>query len=133
VATGVADASTLDAASLTPDLAQTFPQNGTLTGITAQLTTTTNDTAGPFTSYSFTATLWTSTSDPNTLSPVSGATCTMPLGGLSIAPAETSCQATGLSIPITSATSGVIVISGADAGSFMASTGALISVSLSID
>lgn len=101
----------------TGDVVQLFPRDGTITSISARFSTTVAlNLVG--TTGTITAQLYTSSDGENTLTPVPGAVCSMdpPLTGVLAIGTLSSCSATGLSIPVTSDTSGVLVVSATATG-----------------
>jgi BclB C-terminal domain-containing protein len=99
------------------DVVQVFPRDGTITSISARFSTTAALTLVGTTG-TITAQLYTSGTGDNTLTPVAGAICTMApdLTGVLAIGTLTSCTTTGLSIPVTNQTSGVLVVSATAAG-----------------
>ncbi|MEJ8294176.1 hypothetical protein WKI45_15200 [Delftia tsuruhatensis] len=89
---------------------QSFPADGVITGLTAQIQNT-SALSLIGTTISLQAQLYTSVN--NVFSPVPGAVCTMAPGytGVLAIGAISSCIVTGLSIPVTAGTRGVFVIS----------------------
>lgn len=99
------------------DVVQVFPRDGTITSISARFSTSEALSLVGSTG-TITAQLYTSGTGDNTLTPVAGAMCTMApvLTGVLAIGTLTSCTTTGLSIPVTNQTSGVLVVSATAAG-----------------
>ena len=112
----------LDTAT-TGNVVQVFPRDGTVTSISARFSTTVALALVGSTG-TLTAQLYTSSSGDNTLTPVPGAICTMApaLTGIIAIGTLSSCITTGLSIPVTGQTSGVLVVSATAAGLSLVNT-----------
>ena len=107
----------------TGNVVQVFPRGGTVTSISARFSTTAVlELVGS--TGTLTAQLYTSSSGDNNLTPVPGAICTMDpaLTGIIAMGTLSSCTTTGLSIPVTDQTSGVLVVSATAAGLSLVNT-----------
>ena len=102
---------------------QVFPRDGTVTSISARFSTTQALTLVGSTG-TIEAQLYTSAAGDNQLTPVAGASCTLApqLTGVIAIGTLSSCSETGLSIPITEGTTGVLVFKASAAGLSLVNT-----------
>lgn len=105
------------------NVVQVFPRDGTITSISARFSTTAA-LALVGTTGTLYAQLYTSSAGDNALTPVVGAQCTMTpaLTGLVAIGNLSNCTATGLSIPVESGTTGVLVVSATATGISLVNT-----------
>jgi BclB C-terminal domain-containing protein len=127
---GVGSATSIDTTSTSPNVAQTFPADQTITGITIFVSATTAAAfANPLT---IRAQLYTATGLTNTFLPVAGATvAAAPTLSVPIEVGETADgSTTGLAIPVSAGTRGMIVVSATESASGSESIPVFVSTSL---